>query len=187
MTPCGWSDSAVIDLLHHLSPRDIEEVSAIHGPYDPFALHALYRAALPHQLYFELFRATPFGPPLAMAGVSVRWPGCGSAHLLVAQGFGAIALPVLRHLKRAVRPAMIASGLHRIDCQSLATNTIHHRLIEAFGGTREATLSRFGRQGEDFIQFVWHPQEETPHVRRINPQTPQATHSPARSFNGAGR
>ncbi|GLO68646.1 hypothetical protein MACH17_01630 [Phaeobacter inhibens] len=46
-------------------------------------------------------------------------------------------------------------GVHRIECLTLADLHVAHRWMEMLGLSEEATLRKYGRNGETFKQFSW--------------------------------
>jgi RimJ/RimL family protein N-acetyltransferase len=66
-----------------------------------------------------------------------------------------VALGTTRWARRVLMPALIASGAHRAECRSLASNEASHRWLLRLGARAEARHAGYGKNREDFITFAW--------------------------------
>lgn len=95
------------------------------------------------------------GKAVSVHGAWQVWPGVWSVYAFGTDGFGGIARALTRHIRRVMLPAAILAKAHRAHCFSLAEHVEAHRWLERLGATREATLRRYGKNGEDFVVFSW--------------------------------
>jgi len=93
--------------------------------------------------------------PIAIGAVVQHRPRVLTLGLFATNAFGTIAAPLSRFVKRQLLAPAIADGAHRIEAASWALHTAAHRWIEFLGLRREAVCQKFGKHGEDFIQFAW--------------------------------
>lgn len=152
----GWDDAAVLHVCRHLRARDVAEVFATRAEVDGWALYVDLRLHAPNMAWFEVVRAEAWGLPVAVMGVMRRWPGVGSAFLLGTDGFTIpIAREVADMVRLRMRDGMAEAGMHRVDCQSLASYRAAHRFLERCGAKPEGYREAIGKEREDFIDFVW--------------------------------
>ncbi|MBZ9706064.1 hypothetical protein LB543_04935 [Mesorhizobium sp. ESP7-2] len=69
--------------------------------------------------------------------------------------FNKLALPIARFTKRRLFPGYIETGVHRIECISIAGYEEAHRWIRLCGMSEEGVFRGFGKRGETFHQFAW--------------------------------
>lgn len=93
--------------------------------------------------------------PVAVYGAAPMWPGVWSLWLYATPHFQRIGGRLSRHLLRVMLPGLAIAGAHRAEARSLSTHTQAHQWLERLGGRREATLTGFGKKGEDFFVYAW--------------------------------
>jgi hypothetical protein len=108
--------------------------------------------------------------PVVVYGAQPLRPGVWSAFAYATDDFADIGAYVTRHIRRAMMPGLVLMGAHRAQCYSLATHTVAHRWLEALGAHREAEVSAFGKNGEDFVLFSWTEKTFDVHGRRAGRQ-----------------
>lgn len=95
------------------------------------------------------------GEPVAVVGAAPLWPGVWSVHMFATEAFGGIAISLTKFVRRVMIPALTESGAHRAQCDSLVGHEKAHYWLEALGARQEGVLRGYGRQGEDFVRYVW--------------------------------
>ena len=100
------------------------------------------------------FIASLDGKPIAAIGAFPVHPGMWNVWMFATDDFPKIGLSFTRWVKR-----FFVTTLHkktrRAECRSDASHHFAHRWMEAVGGKKEATLSRFGKEGQDFYLYAW--------------------------------
>jgi hypothetical protein len=93
--------------------------------------------------------------PVAAYGAMPMWPGVWSLYLFATPHFLRVAGAVTRHIRRVMMPSLALAGAHRAEARSSAHHVEAHAWLERLGARREGVLKGYGRDGEDFISFVW--------------------------------
>ena len=103
--------------------------------------------------------------PIVAAGAALTHPGVACTFMWATDRWPEVVLKTTRFFRRTLFPALQAAGVHRVQSLSMAgddrTDAWKRRL---FGGTQEAVLSKYGKNGEDFVLYVRHLQAVTPVV-----------------------
>jgi len=95
------------------------------------------------------------GFPVVCLGGSEVHPGVWQAWSFATDEFGSIALPVTRFAKDVMLPAFVRLGMHRGQAIAGADNVGAKKWLKLLGAEEEATLKRYGRDGQDFVMFRW--------------------------------
>ena len=93
--------------------------------------------------------------PIALFGCVPLWPGVWSMWFFATDTLHQIGIGVTRVIIKAIVPMLWEGGAHRLECRSMEGHTQAQDWLEVIGARRECTLSRFGREGEDFHVYVW--------------------------------
>jgi RimJ/RimL family protein N-acetyltransferase len=94
------------------------------------------------------------GRPVAVLGFAPLRPGVCTAFAYGTDAFDRVALSLTRHALKVMKPALIASGFHRLECESRADHVQAHRWLEHLGFRREGTLRQFGSDRSDYLKFA---------------------------------
>lgn len=97
------------------------------------------------------------GEPIAAIGTVPMWKGVWNVWMFATDRFPEIGLSLTRWAKRVMVPQLIEVDAHRVECRAMASHTVARKWLEGFGGRCESTLKAYGRNGEDFCQYVWSP------------------------------
>lgn len=95
------------------------------------------------------------GRPAAFAAFTEDWPGTWSVWMCGTDDFKAAAIPLLKWFRTEANEILTVCKGHRLQCDSRADYEEAHKMIRAFGGVEESTLRRYGKDGSDYIRFVW--------------------------------
>jgi hypothetical protein len=94
------------------------------------------------------------GTPVGVGGVIWVRPNVASMLFFATDDFDKIVVSLTRHsAKNIFAPAKVIA--HRIECFSLASYTQMQQWVELFGLRKEAVLSQYGKNGEDFFVYAW--------------------------------
>ena len=95
------------------------------------------------------------GAVVAIGDVVETRPNVVSLLFFATDRFPEVARPATRFIVRRLLPELRALGVHRIEAIAAADNKEAHRWIQTMGLSQEAVLRKFGRNGEDYINFAW--------------------------------
>lgn len=99
---------------------------------------------------------TDDGEPVALVHFVPVTPACLQVNMIATDRFGAVALPLTKHVVREIVPRLKAGGYRRCECRCIAGYTEAHRWLELMGARRARDpVLGFGRNGESFIEFAW--------------------------------
>ena len=137
-----------LDIAERMRPADRSEILTTrwNDDLEPIALDASM-SSIAYSLSLER--------PIAAIGGAPRHPGVWTAWMYATDEFPRIGRPATTLARRAILPAMIRAGAHRIEMRSAADHAEAHRWIEVLGGKVEATLREYGRDKRDFLLYVW--------------------------------
>jgi hypothetical protein len=93
--------------------------------------------------------------PITACGLVPLCPGVAVAFAFSTPEYRRAIVPVTRFIRGFGTRVAIKSGLHRIEFRALAARPDVERWVALLGAKPEATLSRFGKNGEDFILYRW--------------------------------
>lgn len=94
--------------------------------------------------------------PVSVFGAAPHHPGVWSVWMFATDQWPSAYLGVTRFMKRAMFPALVDVGAHRIFCASLDKHVEAHKWLEkAFDARKEAVNPGFGRRRETFFTFAW--------------------------------
>jgi hypothetical protein len=144
--------AAVDHIIANLREHDAREIYAQRWDDNPVTL-ADYVMVLACNDLWRVFLAD--GEPAAMIGATLIRPGvcvlCGCG----TNRWGRVIRPLTRYVLDVMMPAVLRAGVHRAECQVMASNTQNLRWILSLGGEIEGTLRGYGRGGEDFLALGW--------------------------------
>lgn len=92
---------------------------------------------------------------VAVIGSIMPRPGSLALLMFATDGLPSVGLPLTRWLKREWMPRMADAGIHRIEAVSIAGYASMHQWLVLLGLRPEGVLRRYGKRGEDFVQFAW--------------------------------
>lgn len=142
--------ASVAYIARNMRKADRDEVYNVIGHNNPFLLA---QQALDAGRMGSSVCAHRDNRPIAVLGFMARHPGVGSVFAFGTDEFPRVALTLTRYALRVMRPALIASGFHRVQCESRIDHHDAHAWLERLGFKREGILKAFGSDGSDYIQF----------------------------------
>jgi hypothetical protein len=95
------------------------------------------------------------GEPVAVLGACNVWPGYWSCFMMTTDKFPQIGFPLTKFAKNRMIPLLMELGGWRGEARSMVSHTEAHRWLEALGAKRESTLKCYGKNGEDYFNYVW--------------------------------
>lgn len=140
------TDSAILHVCQNLRETDRMELSLTHWPDADIAQTFI---CVPGAKYAVLRN----GVPVCVFGVVPIFPNVGQAWLVGTDEIGKSGVEVLRACRTVINTLM-NGHMHRIQAFSAAFYTQAHRWLENVGFHQESTLSKFGKDGSDFLVFA---------------------------------
>lgn len=133
-------------VANRMRPHDrAERLALSHG--DDAVAAAVHFLKLPH-LVVTVWKGTP----IAVIGVVFPHPGVASTIFFATDQFRHVALATTRFIRRTLFPILLNTGIHRLQvCTMFGGDP---RWIEGFGAAREAILTAYGKNGEDFLLYT---------------------------------
>lgn len=95
------------------------------------------------------------GKPAACAFFAERWGGMWEVGMFGTKAFRDAAVPLLRWVRTEANEILSVCKGHRLQCDSRVGHDEAHKMIRAMGGEEEAVLRRYGKDGADYVRFVW--------------------------------
>lgn len=93
------------------------------------------------------------GEPVVIGGVSINSPGVGTAWMVGTDRWLTVALEVSRFCKNSIQSILSSGDVHRIQAFSAKFHAESHRWLKIVGMNPGSSLSKWGKNGEDFILF----------------------------------
>lgn len=144
----------VLHILNNMRTEDRREAfSVMPQAADIWALFQHYQTLKPYQAAF--WRVAAGDDPMAIMGVWRMREGVGEAHLLATPEFNAHAREVAAEIRANMPNFMVGQQLRRVSCACLSEHRRSRAFLKLSGAREEAILAAFGREGEEFRQFVW--------------------------------
>lgn len=158
ITPRGATREAVTSaaasfIIANLRPRDREEIFALRWDDDEEKLVneiMLWSGKMTWAWWRD-------GVPVALQGAWPVRPGVWSCWAFGTEQWPRVVLAMTKHSRRFIIPALLRARFHRAEAVALATHRDSRRWIEALGAREEGIRRGLGRNGEDFISYVWTP------------------------------
>lgn len=145
--------AAVRHVALHMRERDFLELSAVLPFRSRNELAEYFTEAYLGRYSVQAVYAGD--EPVAIMGALLPRPGVLSLLLFATPAVCAVHLSLTRFLKKNWLPRMAAVGVHRIDAISLVGYGRMHRWLKAIGLREEGRMTKFGREGQDFLMFAW--------------------------------
>jgi hypothetical protein len=93
--------------------------------------------------------------PIAICGMIEVRPNVISLLFYATDELPTIIYPLTKFVIRELFEPAKARGVHRIECATLSGHKAARRWLEVLGLSREATLHKCGKNGEDFEIYAW--------------------------------
>jgi len=145
----------VVHICENLRERDIAEIFATRWDND------VHKLAEEIWAYRECawVAYTHDGEPAAIMGCHPILPG---SKVWTIFGFGTprwsdVIVALSRQALRFCKPMMKNAGANRVSCYALSTHHDARKWVQFLGMHEEATHKMFGKDGEDFVVYVWFP------------------------------
>jgi hypothetical protein len=95
--------------------------------------------------------------PVAVGGLIHHRPRVGTLLFFATDDLPKIGSDLTRFIRQRLFPCYLRAGTHRIECASLAGYDEVHRWLGVLGLEKEADMRKYGRDGQDFVQFSMVP------------------------------
>ncbi len=105
---------------------------------------------------FSFCMCTDDGEPTVLIGAVEGWPGFWSFWMIATPRFPEIYTDLTKWAFRGMLRTLFDDlGLRRGEAQSLVSHETAHRWMERLGAVREGYHPQYGKNGEDFVTYVW--------------------------------
>jgi hypothetical protein len=151
MTPIDLH--ALTSICLNLRQDDRKEIFGIRHHDSPLHLAGEAYTVLKHMGRGSI--AWHKGIPVAVIGFYERWPGCWDAVSFGTDDYKAVGVELMREGRRLAKQILEELGANRLQADSRADNVQAHAFIRALGGKEEGRLRSYGKDGSDYIRFVW--------------------------------
>jgi len=148
----------VLNNLREWDRREIAAVSWSDNPQDWIDAHQSDDAPFSFMAYSDT------GRPVAAIGAAEMFPGLWSPWAFGTDEFGSIGLGLTRFVRNQFIPALEELGFRRAEVLSMEGHDQSHRWLTACGGVQEGIFRRYGKNGENFVQFVWYGADTSGHA-----------------------
>jgi hypothetical protein len=169
---------AACHVIAHMRQIDRDEIYATPHVRDEVDLLAAVLLASEHEpgkgQVFTFY--TDAGVPVALMGWTENAPGLANVWCFGTDDWQSAILSMTKNVHRVIVPELIRSGVARAECAALASRADTAKWLPMLGLKPEAVLAGFGHQREDFILYVWNP-ENVRSQRQIS--SPDADGEPA--------
>lgn len=151
-------------LCFNLRPGDAEEVFGLLNHDAPFRLawetyHGILNHGRGRVAYVN-------GRPAAVAAFIEMHSGVWQVWMFGTEDFKKGAFPLLKWFRHEANDILGVCRGHRLQCDSRADYAEAHKMIEGMGGVRESVMRRYGKDGSDYVRFVWLNGENDSVLRR---------------------
>lgn len=93
--------------------------------------------------------------PAALIGAYEERPGVFGLFGMGTEGWSKVGKLVSLVARESMLPAVMATGARRAQCYSPESHRVTHRWLRMLGATHENFEPAFGRNGENYRQFIW--------------------------------
>lgn len=171
MTPANLYPEGVRHVTLNMRAKDAEEIFATQWSDDreAFASSIMKCGGFGYVLHAD------DGEPVVAGGAVPIWPGVWSVWMFATNRFEEVAIATHRFAKKVFFPILNDVGYVRLECRSMASHTVAHRWLESLGGHREAVVSSYGKDGQNFILYCWtKPKADAQSCQDVQPRTNSA-------------
>ena len=144
---------ALTSICLNMREQDKAEIYALRPHDNPLRLAAEAYTVLTHHGRGKI--AWHKGQPAAVMGFYARWPGCWEAVSFGTEHYKSAGIDLMRYGRELARDILSELGANRLQADSRADNLQAHAFIRALGGKPEGTMKHYGKDGSDYIRFVW--------------------------------
>lgn len=95
------------------------------------------------------------GRPAAVIGLWEKWPGVWEASAFGTDAWRNVAIECVRWARKNISQIIEEVGGHRLQADSHVESTESHKFLRAMGAEAESLLPGYGKDGSDYIRFVW--------------------------------
>lgn len=93
--------------------------------------------------------------PAGFAAFTEDWPGMWSVWMFGTDDFKDSAVELLRWFRKEANDILSVCQGRRLQCDSRFDHEEAHKMLKAFGAVEESRLRGYGKDGSDYIRFVW--------------------------------
>jgi hypothetical protein len=94
------------------------------------------------------------GKPVAVIGFAEYWPGVWQVIMVGTNEFRYVAMDCIRWFRIQAAELMSLHGGRRLQCDSRVSQ-YGQGFLQTLGAKPEGTMKRYGKDGSDYIRYVW--------------------------------
>ena len=95
------------------------------------------------------------GEPVGLGAFTEHHPGVWEVWMFGTDQFVSGLKPLMRWIRDEANDILTTQKAHRLHCDSRSGYEEAHKLIRAMGGVQESVMRGYGKDGSDYIRFVW--------------------------------
>lgn len=142
----------VFYVAKNMRERDFEEISAL--KYTDERDELAYQIANATADFETVYVIGDTEPVVIFSYIPVR-PGVWNLGMFATDKFKSVSLYLTKRIIRDIIPALDRAKAHRVEAFSIEGYEEIHRWLRFLGLKEECTLSRYGKNGENFKVFSW--------------------------------
>jgi hypothetical protein len=149
---CHYAD--LVHICENLRERDRAEIFATRWTDDP------------HTLAEDTWRLREFAwmafrdnEPVAVIGAAMLHPTLWTIFAYGTDKWRRVIVTLTRHANNFMKPAFTNSGATRVQCHALETHDDARKWLRSCGMREESVHKNYGKAGETFVGYVWHPNQ----------------------------
>lgn len=95
--------------------------------------------------------------PVAVIGARLVHPTMWTIFAFGTASWKRCIITLTRHAEKFLKPMFRGAKATRVQAHAMATHDDARRWLGFCGMHQEATLKSYGKAGQDFVVYVWHP------------------------------
>lgn len=154
----------VLYVATNVRQKDYEEIMALLRceTHQDFVEYCIDRYADVGCAYCHLYN----DEPVCISSWAQVRPNVWSCGMFATDKFKLVGKSLTKFIFNGILPGLMNAGCHRVECQSIVGYDEVHKWLEYIGFINEGVLRKYGKNGEDFVQFGWTPDDPTRRVLR---------------------
>lgn len=142
-------------VMHNLREMDRIEAAARVTDERPEAMIHRWFLAVPLALVAHAIFAPGNREPVGLLLIIEMTAGVAEVSLIGTDRLDEVIRPLTRHFLRVLKPALLKSGLRRMECRALEGHVSARRWLKWLGAVEECEIPDGGKNGETYFQYAW--------------------------------
>lgn len=144
----------IFDVAMRMRERDYEEIVCTTYAKDRYELADILARSWSQSPATYVFGTEELGR-IACLTLTAERPGVWNLGLFATDKLESIGKSLTKHVIRDIIPLLDKAEAHRVEAQSIVGYEEVHNWLQFFGLRKESVLKKYGRNGEDFVNFAW--------------------------------